>query len=1142
MFVPSVVAHAPGDALRFHQYTQDDGLTQNSVLAIAQDPRGFMWFGTEDGLHRFDGYEMTVYQAIPGDETGLLADAIQHLLVDSRENLWIATYGGGLSRLALASDTFTHFTSKAEDPGTLRSNYPFRLAEHSDGRIWVLSLEGVDLLDPLTGAVVRFIPGEESGLATNDVWAVYVDSKGVTWLGTKDGLYVFDEDAGRFFLFKQGDERYAAFHGETVGTIRETADGQLLVATSTGLHRLDHQRELIAHHGAESFGEPEGENLRILRVLPTQKGELWVSRYGEGVFWWDESRQQFQNYRHDPADRWSLSDDVILSMFEDRTGVLWFGSETGGVNKFNAATRAFKYFRHQKNDPNSLPNRVVWAALEDRRGNLWVGTDGGLSKLDRERGEYTHFSVIDEDETSLSSPYVLSLMEDSKGDIWVGTYRGVNRLDAEAGTFRRYELAPDLDTHEFANAISFMFEAENAVWVGTGAGLFRLDPETGAHEQFTKESTGPSGLPSDYMTVAAPAQAGGWWLGTEYGAVRFDPATREFHEHLRAGEGGRLSHRYVMDMLESRDGTLWVATDFKLNRLGADGSNTYIGREKGLPSNTIYSILEDGKGDIWIGTNNGLVEYRPATGAVRVYDATDGLQSNEFNGGARFRSASGEMFFGGINGLNAFYPSRVGYLTAPPTVGITRFFKFNEEAALPAPPARLDLSWRDTMIGFEFAVFDFAAPQKNQFRYRLEGFDKQWLTAAGHHHVTYTNLDAGEYVFRVQGANRHGIWAEDEARVILQVQPAPWRTWWAYTLYVLFALVILALGLRFYFVRIAEKHQLEGEKQKRRWAETLQQLTQALASSLNGQEVAEELLENLRAMVAFRKAVLFVEQGVEIQIAGAKGLRDEQGKLLEAMPSTYSRFFADVRHARQPRVFTQHDIHMRPLHDDMSPGAQYLAVPAYSRADEFALLLIGRDAPPFSSQETDIVSAFLTQALVSIDNARLFAEVQNLATTDTLTQVHNRRYFFELAELEFARNKRYQRDMSLILLDADNFKEINDHYGREIGDRALKIIANCCRNNLRHFDIIGRYGGEDFVIVLPETPLNVAADVADRLRKSIESVRLDTHKGEVHVTVSVGVAVASNEVLDLPTLINRADVALYEAKRGGRNKVVVAEV
>lgn len=1144
LLASTAAAQAPGEGLRFHQYTQEDGLTQNTVMSVAQDRLGFIWLGTEDGLHRFDGHEMVVLQATPGDESGLLSDYIQHLLVDHEGNLWVATSGGGVSRYLVSQDKFTHFRHSPDDASTLSSNYPYRLAENADGRIWVIGEHGVDLLNPDDGRVRRFPAGDESGLTSNDIWSILVDSDGVVWIGALDGLFRYDTEAAKFQLFREGDSRYEPFHDHTITALAETVDGQLLAATKTGLYQLNRQRELVAHFGPESFELPADTDMRLRRILATSKGEIWLSFYGKGVYWWDEAARSFRNYRHDPADRWSLSDDVILSMIEDRTGVIWFGTETGGVNKFNSATRAFQHFRHQKSQSNTLPNRVVWAILEDRRGNLWIGTDGGLSMLDRQRGVYTHYTHDEDDETTLSSPYVISLFEDRAGDIWVGTYKGISRLDRQTGEFRRYSFKDNVTNELYANSISFLREHEGFIWAGTGEGLFRLDPESGEYEQLTRASTGPGGLPHDFTIAVSTARAGGWWLGTEDGVVRFDPATHTFGGHLSAVPEGVLSHGYVMDLLEARDGTLWMGTDHKLNRIRPDGTVEHIGVEQGLPSNTIYSLLEDGNGNLWIGSNNGLIEYKPASGDVRIYDATDGLQSNEFNGGARFRSASGEMFFGGINGFNAFFPSQVGYQTEPPTVGITRMFKQNEEVRLEVPLwslQSLPLSWRDSMVAFEFAVFDYAAPSKNQFRYRLEGFDNQWLYAIGRHHVTYTNLDPGEYVLRLQGANRHGIWAEEEAQLRLEVAPPPWRTWWAYALYLLAALTIVTGILRFYFVRLDERHQLETEQQKRRWAETLQQLTQALASSLDGHEVAEELLENLRSMVAFRKAVLFVEQGVEVHVAGAKGFRDDQLQMLGAMPSSYSRFFAEVRYARQARLFSRLDIHMTPLHDDMSPSAQFLAVPAYSRADEFALLLIGRDAPPFSDQECDIVSAFLTQALVSIDNARLFAELQNLATTDTLTQVHNRRYFFELAELEFARSRRYGRDVALILLDADNFKNINDSYGRELGDRMLKIIANCCRNNLRHFDIIGRYGGEDFVIMLPETPMNVAADVADRLRKSIESIRMETHKGELQVTVSVGVAIASEETSDLPALINRADMALYEAKRAGRNKVVVAE-
>lgn len=1137
-------AGGAGEGLRFHHYSQEDGLVQNTVQSVVQDARGFLWFGTEDGLHRFDGYEMVVYQARPGDADGLQADGVQHLVVDDSGDLWVATYGGGVSRLSAATGKFTHFRHRADDPGSLQSDLVFRLALNTDGRIWVITNEGLDLLDPVTGRVHHFPAGDASGLTSNDHRSIIVDGGGMTWLGASDGLFVLAPGQERFSLFQAGDDSYAPFHGHVVSAIEQMPGGDLLTATHSGVYRLDGRRELAGHYGREAFGLPAGADVKIYRILATAKGEIWLSSFANGLFWWDGKAAMFRNYHHDPADIWSLPDDVILSMHEDRTGIVWFGTGTAGVSKFNPATRAFQHFRYRKNQPDSLPNRVVWSIMEDRAGGVWVGTDGGLSRLDRQKGEYRHYLHDPADTSSLSSPFVLDVLEDSKGRIWAGTYNGVNLLNARTGKAKRFRFTRDVADENLANSISFLFEAADAIWAGTAEGLYRLDPETGQYRQFLREpaNTGSSG--ENILTVAEPARAGGWWIGSENGVARFDPSTGTFHETYSSGTNGVLSHPFVFDVTESRDGTLWVATDYQLNRIDPDGRIHHVGVEAGLPSNTIYSVLEDGAGKLWIATNNGLAEYAPDTGDVNVFDATDGLQSNEFNSAARFRSVTGELFFGGINGFNAFYPSTVAVATASPRVAITKLFKFNEEMLLDRPIAAIDslsLSWRDSVIGFDFAVFDFAAPAKNRFRYRLEGFDRQWLETTGHNHVTYTNLDPGEYLLRVRGANRHGIWSEEEATLRIDIAPPPWRTWWAYALYVLLALCLIAGALRLHFMRLAEKHQLESEQHKRRWAETLQQLTQALAASLDGREIAEELLENLRAMVAFRKAVLFVEQGVEIHVAGAKGIRDDQIPLLDALPANHSRFFAEVRHARQPRVFTHYDVLMPVLHDDMTGTAQFLAVPAYSRADEFALLLIGRDAPPFSDQERDIVSAFLTQAMVALDNARLFAEVQNLATTDTLTQVHNRRYFFELAELEFARSKRYGRDVALVLLDADNFKVLNDSHGREIGDRVLKIIANCCRNSLRHFDIIGRYGGEDFIIMLPETPLNVAADVADRLRKCVENIRLDTHKGEVTATVSIGVAIASDTVPDLPALINRADMALYEAKRAGRNKVVVAE-
>ena len=1143
----AIAAQKPGTGLRFHQYTIENGLNQNSVYSIVQDENGFLWIGTEDGLHRFDGNEMTVYEAIPGSEQGLASDYINGLAAAKDGGLWIATFGGGLMKYDLATGRFKSFRHEPGNAESLSADNIMSVAPDPDGSVWALGEASIDHLGADGSHIEAFAAGERGVPEGVLIW-IRTDPEGNIWLATENGLFWMPEGGDAFRPFETSGYPAETFKG-WVGALNIAANGDVLVGIAQkGVYRIDRLQQVVSRYTVEDIGI-EKEQFWPGNILSTSAGELWISVAEAGLFWEDEDTGEFINYRHSPADPWSLSDDVVVSVYEDRGGILWFGTLTGGLNKFNPATRAFRHYRAQPGDENSLPNRLVWSVIEDREGDLWIGTEGGLSHLDRQSGNYRHYRGNRDDPDALVSQYVSRVYEDSKGNIWAATYYGLSRLDRKSGTFESHIFSGDeIDDAYYANAINDLVEdSQGQMWLASGEGLVAFEFDAESHPRFKHDPEAPRApysAPDDNLFVIEPsAVSGSFWVAGEHGVALFDPVSREFSRHLYRG-AELPAFQSINSIFEEENGTLWIGSDYRLLKVLPDGTVTTVGEADGLPSNNIYEILQDGDGDLWLSTNRGIAEYRPATGNVRTFDVSDGLQSYEFNGNAGFRSRSGEMFFGGINGFNAFYPSRIVERNVKPTVEITGFYRFNEEMELARPVYamdNIDLSWRDSVIGFEFAVFDFAAPAKGRYRYKLEGFDEQWLEIRGRNHVTYTNLDPGNYTLRVRGANSFGQWSDEEARLDISVEPPPWQTWWAYLLYLLAAMTLVTLVLRFHFVRLAERHQLEGEQQKRQWAETLQQLTHALGSSLDSSEVAEELLESLRAMLAYRKAVLYVEQGVEIHVAGAKGVSTRELEGLAMLPTSHSRFFAEVRYGRKPKVFTQKEQRIDALQDGMNEDARFLAVPAFSRSDEFAMLIIGRDAPPFSDQEIDIVRAFLTQSLVALDNARLFAELQNTATTDTLTQVNNRRYFFELAELEFNRSRRYGRDVSIILIDADNFRELNDTYGRDIGDRALKLIASVCRNNVRHFDIIGRYGGEDFIIMLPETPINVAADVADRLRQSIEAIRIETHKGELQVTVSVGVAVVSEDVKDLPSLINRADTALYEAKRTGRNKVIVAE-
>lgn len=1156
--LPALMAHAgtepvpmsPAPSLRFDRITIEEGLAQNSVYAILQDRRGYMWFATEDGLHRYDGYRFHIYRHDPADPHSISDNFIVSLLEAADGSIWVGTYNRGLNRYDPLTDRFTRYRHDAADAASLANDIILALAEDGQGHIWVGTDDGLDRLDPATGRFTHFRAGQgpASALLHNRIWSLYRDSRDTIWIGTQYGLNYLLPAEGTVHVVDVPSRFADWLRGRTISAIREDSARRLWVGVRKGLLLIDEEKKVIKAYGAATGDKRGLSNADVRTIVPSRRGDLWIGTYGGGLNRFDPDTETFEVFRHDPVVLSSLNSDYIVAGYEDATGVIWLGTDTAGAARFNPATRIFAHFRHHPIDKNSLLHSMVWAVFRDSRGMVWIGTEAGLSRLDRKTGRYTHYRHAAGDPTSIPEGSVVTIGEDPEGYIWVGAASGLARLDPRTGKFRRYKFEYGSKEETLsANSVSTLaFDAEGRLWVGTLGGIFILDRTTGSYRHLRHDPTDPDSLSNNGVYVIHAASDGTMWVGTEEGLNRYNPATETFTKYQhRENDPASLSHDSILAILVDSGGTLWVGTSNGLNRFDAvSGRFEHFTEKNGLPNNTIYGIQEDDTGQIWLSTNAGLARLDPRTGRVRTYRVTDGLQSNEFNGGASFRAPDGEMFFGGINGFNAFFPSAIREVSLPPKVAVTHLAMGTRTIDLPAALASgepLVFRHYENFFTFEFAAFDFSAPDKNSFQFMLEGLDTAWRDGGNRNHITYTNIEPGKYVFRVRGANAHGVWSEKPASVSFVVLPPPWKTWWAYLIYTMVTLGFAAYVVRAHNRRLAREHQLETERHKRRWAENLHQLTQSLSSSLDAHQIAEQLMLHLRGMVNYRTAVLFVERGIDIELAGCKGFSPERERELKQFPETHSRLLADIRHTRRTVELGSAELEGTPLVPPGSMKLHYLAVPTYSRAEEFALLLVGREEVPFSEQEKEIISAFAKQALVALDNARLFAEVQNLATTDNLTKVSNRRHFFEMAELEFARSRRYGRSVSVILLDADNFKEINEKYGHDIGDRVLKIIAGTCRANLRHFDIIGRYGGEDFIIMLPETPLNVAADVADRLRKSIESVVIDTHKGELRVTVSLGVALATDDVQDLATLINRADTALYEAKRSGRNRVVVAE-
>ncbi len=1156
---------ALGTSLHFNHITIEDGLAQNSVAAVLQDNKGYIWIGTQDGLHKYDGYRFKIYRHESDNPDSLAENDIDALCADPDGGIWIGTYNGGLDHLDADGRHFTHYRHKTGDKTSLTSDLIWAVMRDSRGDVWVGTDDGLNLLDVATGTVRRFYKPQAkdakakgdatTGLSDNVVWTLYEDSTGRVWIGSNMGLDYYDPGSGQIvrYTVPKDAPHYkdvsALLERTSINIIRETSDGSLWVGAEGGLVELDAQRK-VRHVYWHDPKKPESLSSSLIRgIVQDSAGSIWVGTYGGGVSRLDRTTQTFTNYLHDPSDPSSLGGDKVDSLYLDSAGLLWVGTDSAGVSTFDPTTRAFAHYRRNPAAKASLPSNVVWSLYEDHAGLIWAATDSGLASLDRSRGQYVVYPLKAKRKkgksTVTATPSYVTGTRD--GTLWVGTDRGLYERPVGTKTFIHHDLSLAKEWAPLADVVNVIVEdSQDRLWLGTGRGLILYQRKDGKYQRFVHDDKDPSSLVNDMVLSLREAPQGKLWVGTDSGLCLFDPARKKCRNFVHENDNpDSLSHNSVMSMWPAADGGVWLGTAAGLDHLatGTWKFQHYTVAD-GLPNNSIYGILPDNAGNLWLSTNKGLSKFDPRKKTFRNYDVTDGLQSDEFNAGADFRSDRGELFFGGINGFNAFIPADIRNNPHRPRVAITRMLEFNHEVEFGKPLDQLEnvtLPYFDNVFSLEFAAFDYSAPEKNRFQYMLEGFDENWRDAGMRNRVTYTNLDPGTYVFRVKGSNNDGVWSTQDARLRIIVLPPPWRTWWAYLIYIALASLLAAAALRMHNHRIRNRHALESEQQRRRWAETLHQLTQALASSLDPQDIAEQLMDSLHRMMAYDRAALYVEKGVDLDLVATRGFSDAEVTRLRLLPDSHAQLFAELRHSKESRNVA--DDKAGELVGDRGAGegpGKYLAVPIFSRSEEFGLLVLGRPEAPFSEQEMDIASAFAKQAIVALDNARLFAELQNLATTDGLTRLHNRRYFFELAELEFNRSRRYDRDLSAILVDADHFKQINDTYGHELGDRVLKILANTCRNNLRHFDLIGRYGGEEFVIVLPETPSAVAADVAERLRRSVESLRIPTHKTELRITISIGLATTTPDTGDLMSLINSADRALYEAKRRGRNQLVIS--
>jgi len=793
--------------LAVQRYSLEEGLSQQAVNVITQDAEGFMWFGTEDGLNRFDGYEFRQLRHDRANPNTLTNGWIASLVVTD-DGLWIATDGGGVVFRSAR-------TGQLETPAALRDAVDLQrvrgLSRDRLGRIWIASRDaGVAIFDPRNGELTRLRHSatEPNSLSDNSVFVILQLQSGERLVGTGTGLDRVPATGNEVARVKLPTELTPVGQPLRVRSLVESADGTVWVGTDTGLGRYDPRSERWRVYRNDPKNPASLPDDRVQALLIDSQGRLWVGMI-EGLAWFDIATETFATYQHDAAEPRSLPDDYITSLYEDRGGSLWIGSKTGGLAKWNPRTWSFGHTRASSEEGYTDHNITSFA--EDNQGRVWIGTfGGGINLLNRNNGQVSAIRHVNGVRDSLSDDAVMALLEGSDGVIWAGTMTGgLNRFDTrtlKAEVFRHDAAVP---TTLAADGVMSLLDVDNSLWVGTyGGGISRYDARTGRFDNLRPGPEDGLHLTSGRITALARDRAGHVWIGTDGGGLNvWDIRTRRLHYYKRdAKKVDSLSADSIFSLLVDDNGGVWIGTrGAGVDRVVNPGDGAAhlrfanLSEAQGLPNNTVYGMRADGTGNIWISTNFGLARLDPRTlnqerPVIQRFHRLHGLQAEEFNFGAHYRDHSGKLFFGGAAGFNSFYPEVLEFNERAPRVVLTEFLKLNTPGFGDLPEERIEriaLGDKDDVITLKFAALDFADPRANRYEYKLEGFDTDWVRSDERRAATYTNLTGGHYVFRVRASNSDGVWSTQDLALPIDVAPSPWLSPWAYAGYALLAVLVL---------------------------------------------------------------------------------------------------------------------------------------------------------------------------------------------------------------------------------------------------------------------------------------------------------------------------------------------------------------
>lgn len=832
------------------------------MKTIIQDSQGFMWFGTEDGLNRYDGYSIKVYKHNSRDTSSISDNDIHATYVDRQQRLWVGT-ADGLNLYDRGDDSFIRFKHDSANSRTIGPGAVMSLQEDPAGRLWVGMTAGLDRYDEQNCTFVHYSHSAKnpSTIPSNIVNNILLDHSGTLWIATANGFCSFDEANNHVVRYLYARD---AKNAANIFWLHEDAAGTLWAAqTEHGIWCLGPERSALkpiplSRH-PDLYGSPDVLADAVVNCIAEDaQGSVWIGHF-RGLDIYSPRSKTFVHYFITPGNERALGGRVT-AVYRDRAGMMWLGTFQSGVYRFDPNKQKFGLYKQSSRSMKGSASDYVLSVFEDTTGILWTGHDRGLDRLDLKTNRVTRYRHTPQEEESIGSEQVNAVCRDREGRLWVGGTGGTNnnldRFDEQRGRFVHYPV----------NSVRTIFEdKEGELWVGlldernTGPNLIRLNRQRKIAARYSAPGTGVWCIFED--------RDGALWLGGQYTYLnKFDRQTERFLTfRARADDSTALGSNAIRAIYQEADGTMW---------LGSWGSGIYrcdphvlrcasFLEQNGLTSNYVKSILPDDHGRLWIATERGVSRFDTHTHAFKNFTTEDGLQGDRFLSGSSFKTRDGRMYFGGTEGLNVFHPDSIRDNPNIPPVVLTSFKVFDRPVPFfqsKAEPSVVTLTYDQDFFSFDFVALDYTAPRKNQYSYMLEGFDKSWVTAGARRYAAYTGVPPGTYVFRVKGSNSDGVWNDEGAALRIIIAPPFWGTWW----FMVLAAVSFA-GLLYTVYRYRVRQVLAIERLRSRIAGDLHD---DVGTDLSSIVLAAQSIE--------RKLSLAPDQRNELRQIGSIALRTQE--------------------------------------------------------------------------------------------------------------------------------------------------------------------------------------------------------------------------------------------------------------------------